>query len=503
MKKIKVLSLFLALVTVLACFAACGGATNDTKAPETKPGKDDYVSSGSATDTANRQDIKDSIPEGLNFSSQSDNTVTFFTRDNENIFKYEMDAEKTVNDTLIDAVFYRNDTVENRLGVKIEQIQQNGAWSVIDTWNQTMRNAVLTKSGDYDAAAIYASAGSALAVEGLYYNVLDLPYIELSKPWWNKSIINETELFDTVYFLAGDIAISEIGWGVTLFYNKNLLSELFATENIDIYKTVENGKWTVDEMYRLTSEAWIDANSDGIINPGDTIGFRYANSDGDGAMDAWVAAMGIDITTMVDGYPELTFYNEHTVEAHEKLKTLHLNNPGTLVATNSDADFVAGSQLFTRGFIYSGQSFRNMSDDYGVLPLPKFNEEQENYRTLSANISSLVVVLSTVTDVDMVGSTLELMAAESYKQVTPAYFDIVLKGKYSDAPQDADMYDLIINSFTYNFGFCFSTKSLDGIGGLFRVLSNDLSQKYESNKVRYQTSLDALVDKLDEISFMN
>ena len=219
-------------------------------------------------------------------------------------------------------------------------------------------------------------------------------------------------------------------------------------------------------------------------------------------MDAWVAAMGIDITTMVDGYPELTFYNEHTVEAHEKLKSLHLDNSGTLVLDNASNDFIAGTQLFFRGFIHSGQELRNMADDYGIIPLPKFNEEQENYRTVSANISSLLVVLSTVTDVDKVGATLELMAAESYKQVSPAYFDIVLKGKYSNAPQDADMYDLVLNSFAYNFGFCFSTKSLYEIGSLFRVLSNDLSQKYESKKIVYQESLDALVDKLDEISFM-
>ena len=250
MKSVKILSLVLALVILVACFAACGGPSDVTKPPvDTKPQVNTPVDGGSLTDTANRDAVKDNVPEGLDFSSQSDNTVTFFTRDNQDTFKYEMDAEKTVNDTLIDAVFYRNDAVEDRLGVVIEQVQQNGAWEVIDSWNQTMRNAVLTKSGDYDAAAIYASAGSALAVEGLYYNVLDVPYIELSKPWWNKSIINETELFNTVYFLAGDIAISEVAWGVTLFYNKNLMNELYATEEIDLYQIVRDDKWTVDEMY--------------------------------------------------------------------------------------------------------------------------------------------------------------------------------------------------------------------------------------------------------------
>ena len=498
MNKMRFLSAFLALLTVVVCFAACGETTVDTTAPVVNNNVD-YVDDGSVTNTENRQRVKDNIPTDLDLTGKE---MVFFIRDNNEIFKNEMDVEKTTNDTLSDAVFYRNATVEDRLGVDIRQVGQNGEWSKIDAWNSTLRNSVLTKSGDFDSAAIYASAGSALAVEGLYYNVLDLPYIELSKPWWNKSIINETELFGVVYFLAGDIIVSQTAYGVPLFFNKDLFDEFYSTQNINIYDEVRAGKWTVDRMYELTSQAWIDENNDGIISNGDIIGYRYANSEGDGAMDAWVAAMGIDITTMVDGYPELTFYSERTVEVHEKLKKLHLENPGTLVGDNSEEAFKSGSQLFVRGFLYSGQSFRSMEDDYGVIPLPKFDEAQESYRTLAANAASLVVVLSTVQDVEKVGATLELMAAESYKQVTPAYFDTVLKGKYSDSPDDADMYDRILNSFTYNFGFCFSTKSLEGIGSLFRVLSNDLSQKYESNKIKYQTSLDTLVDKLDEISFM-
>ena len=499
MNKVRILSLLLALLMALACFTACGGDTADTtKAPETNG--PEFVDDGSLTNTENRQSVKDSVPTSLDFTGKK---MVFFVRDNED-FKTEMDVEKTTNDTVSDAVFYRNATVEDRLGVEITQVLQSGGMSTITNWNNTLRNAVLTKSGDYDAAAIYASQSSALALEGIYYNVLDLPHIDLSKPWWNKSIINETELFDTVYFLAGDIAISQISWGVTLFYNKNLFAEFFSTQNENIYDIVRNGEWTVDKMYEYTSNVWVDKNSDGAVNSGDTYGFQYANDIGDGAMDAWIPAMGIDITTMIDGYPELTFYDEHTVEAFEALRKLHLENPGTLVGGGNTptGDFIAGNQLFTRQFLNSGKVLRSMSDDYGVVPLPKYDKEQEEYRTVAANIASLVTVLSTVEDVDKVGATLELMAAESYKQVTPAFFDTVLKGKYSDSPDDADMYDRILNSFTYNFGFCFSTISLDGIGSLFRVLSDDLSQQYESNKIRYQTSLDTLVDKLDEISFM-
>ena len=102
----------------------------------------------------------------------------------------------------------------------------------------------------------------------------------------------------------------------------------------------------------------------------------------------------------------------------------------------------------------------------------------------------------------MIGATLELMAAESYKQVTPAFYDIVLKSKYSNAPEDAEMYDLILNSFTISFGYCYSTQSLGNIGGLFRDITLDLAQSYEANKTKYETALETLIDKLDEAAYL-
>ena len=143
-----------------------------------------------------------------------------------------------------------------------------------------------------------------------------------------------------------------------------------------------------------------------------------------------------------------------------------------------------------------------MDNDFGILPYFKYEETQEDYYTTFHNSGSLLVVLSTCQETEKVGATLELMAAESYKQVTPAYFEICLQGKYSDSPDDAAMYDRIINSMTYNFGFCYSTKSLAGVGGLFRDLTIDIAQTYEANKVKYETALETLINKLDEISFM-
>ena len=144
-----------------------------------------------------------------------------------------------------------------------------------------------------------------------------------------------------------------------------------------------------------------------------------------------------------------------------------------------------------------------MQADYGVVPVPKFDEEQDDYHAIFHNSASLIVVLSTCTETEKVGATLELMAAESYRQVTPQYYEVCLKGKYSAAADDARMYDTIIQGIKLDFGFIYASVSIGGINNLFRNLNGDIAQTYEANKIKYETALETLVDKLDEISFMS
>ena len=505
MKKFtKLLCLVLALLMLVSTFAACGGDSGTTNpgsqnTPTTDKPATDKPSSGTEDGPADRNSVKDTVPTTLDFGGEK---MVFFVRNDNEMWKNEMDVEATTTDTLFDAIYYRNASVEKRLDVTISTIGQSGTFNASNEWNSTLRNAVLTNSSDFEAAAIYASTGSALAVEGLYYNVLNLPHINLDKPWWNQTIRNELTLFDNLYYLGGDIAITETTNGMALFYNKNLFGEIYPDNDMDLYKTVNDGAWTIDVLHELIAGAWIDDNNNGVLDDGDTAGLKAADdTSGDGGMDAWIPAMGIKLTTIVDDYPMLTFYDEHTVAAFNKLKNLHKANPGAIVGTGDGTQFTLGNLLFSRGNLNSGSNFRIMEDKYGLLPLPKYDAEQDDYYTTFDNTSSLIVVLSNCKKLEKVGATLELMAAESYKQVIPAYFETCLKGKYSENPYDAQMYDRILSSFVFNFGFCYSTKSLDGVGSLFRDLNGDIAQKYQASKVKYEKALDDLIDKLDELAW--
>lgn len=496
----KLLALMLACLMLVAAFASCGGETTtetqqgaqETEAPETNQTAEEVIS--------------DDLPADLRFNGE---TVTFFVRSDKDLWKYEMDVDTIMNDTLFDAIYYRNKSVEERLGVTIDTVGMDGTYAKRAEWNDALRTAVNTQTADYDAAAIYMSTGSVLAVEGMYYNVLDFPYISLEKPWWNQDIQNELTLFDTLYYLAGDIAITETAGGGVVFYNKDLFDKHFSAQGIDIYAEVIDGKWTIDRMYNLVAGVHEDLNGDGLINDGDIVGYSDTAPDNnsDGSRDAWIAAMGLSITTMVNGIPELTFYNSRTIEAFEKIQNLYLYNPGTLASTGREVTtFSNGYILFQRGDLNTGSTLREMKDRYGVIPMPMLNEAQfteMGYQTSCVNTCSLITILSCLPESrkNVVGATIELMAAESYKQVRPAYFEVALKSKYSEDPNDAKMYDIVLDSFTFSFGYCYSTESLKAVGSLFRNFTADIAEKWDANDDVYEQKLQELINGLDEAAF--
>ena len=502
----KALLIALALLLLASAFTACGDTVaTETQAPEaeSRPPETEGGSNDRYDASFDRSSVADDISADLRFDGE---TVTFFTRDDVEHWKYEMDADAIMNDTLYDAVYYRNKTVEERLGITITTIQQAGNYANRNTWNDTLRTAVNTKTGDFDAAAIYASQGSALALESMYYNVIDFPYINLEKPWWNQSMREELSLFNTLYYLAGDIAVTEITETFCLQYNKVIFDKYYGSSDVDLYKLVEEKKWTIDTMYDLVAGVHEDNNGDGIVNDGDLVGL-WAKTAGyqESWNDAWVPAMGIAITTMVNGVPELSFYSERTIRAFESVKRVLASCPGTLNAdTIVTSKFADGMALFNMSNLNAGSGLRDMKDAYGVLPLPMLEENQEGgYATTFGNVASLVTILSSLPEdrKDLVGATLELMAAESYKQVTPAYFEIALKTKYAESPEDSKMYDLILNSVKYSFGYCYSTVCLAELGSLFRIMSRDVAKTYEERAETYEQKLQDLIDGLDEAAF--
>lgn len=510
---IKVLSLLLALLTVLMLFAACGDKPAETtRGGETKPDQT----------TAAEPEIEDTVPKDLSYKSLSDDerTITFYVRNNLDIFKNELCVEELDGDILNEAVHYRNIDVENRLGVKFNQITQTGSeltsaeWNA---WNEVLSTAVLNNTHEIDATAFHSYCGSVLATQNIYMNLYTCDtesgngYIDLGKPWWNQLSIDELSYAGALFMMGGSLLTTETQRTFCIYFNKKLFSEQFAGYDYnDFYKMSNDGDWTIDQLILYAGNCYVDNGEAGEIDDGDVVGWKFVT--GDATMSTWVYAMGLKFTERdeMTGEIKLSYINDpQIVNIFEKVQELYGNNPTALIASSKGeytlTDFSQGNVLFTDAYLAYGADLRDTTIEYGILPIPKLNEEQENYYTNCVGHASMLGILSNLTPerTKMVTATIEVMAAETYKQVLPVYYSKVLQGLYSKDQPDAEQYDKILTTVVMDLAYTFFPKgagSLKSYTGLFKHFDDsfDLAYTIDANKTGWETALETFMTAMED-----
>lgn len=509
----KVLCLVLSLLMVVAIFAACGD-----KPEETTGGKKQETTV--STEETGRQAEKDSIPTDLSFKDlpAEDRTVTFFVRNNGEFFLTEICSDELTGDIYTDAIHYRNIDVENRLGVKIAQIAQAGSETdkTWQTWNETLANSVLNKTGEFDAALLHANCGTALAFQNIYMNLMTCDtesgngYLELSKPWWNQYSVDEFTYAGALFFLGGDIATTSIQRSYCIYFNKGLFKIKFPEEDYnDLYTLANKKQWTIDLLTNYVDQVWEDADGNGEKSDGDTVGWRFNTSGAN--MSTWVFAMGERFTKRDQlGLLSLAAIdNPRLVNAFEKVMGLYGGNNGTMMCTksteNQGTTFGGGQILFSIGYLDTGSDLRDKDIKYGILPLPMYDEDQDNYYTNAVGHASLFALVSSLSAdrTKLVTATSELMAAECYRDVMTEYYSKVLGGLYSDDQPDAEQYDRVLSTIVRDFASSMCYKGLSSMSGYTGMFKNfgedfDLAQLIDSKKEQWTNGFEQLLDDLED-----
>lgn len=494
-KKITAIGVIIALLASIISLVSCNqtppadgttDVTDEITAPVTTTPVDEF----------GREIIEDSVDKNLDFEGE---TVNLLCRSDAGIID-EFTSASEDSTVLNEAVFKRNATVADRLDIELNIITMNGAYGDANTKFLTeVRGQAMSATSEYDIAALYASQGCLLVTENLFWDLYELPHIDLEKPWWTQSFIDEITYDGKLFSLIGDVTITAISRVGVTFFNKDLAKEKLPSD-LDLYKIVDEGKWTVDKLYELSKDVYVDVNGNDVHDQGDVFGYSIRTESM--PMDLWVGAFDIKVTTRnADGIPELTFYNDRTVTAFEKLNNLIYQNNGCIYGQDLNTTvntFVAGEVLFLTQGLLRAEKFIDMNDSYGILPMPKLDEEQAGYYTLPQNAHSMMVVLNNCFDEEAAGATLELLGAESYRTVRPAYYEMTMKGRYVNGEEDAEMFDLVAEGIQYNFGTLYSSKGLNAICALFRDVATPITSRYEAKASQYEQSLKKLLEDLSK-----
>lgn len=91
---------------------------------------------------------------------------------------------------------------------------------------------------------------------------------------------------------------------------------------------------------------------------------------------------------------------------------------------------------------------RDMADEFGIIPTPKYDEAQSEYCNYGGS-PFYMVVPPTTEDLSRTGAVLEMLAYTSVGVVDIAYYDVLLQGKISRDADTRRMLDLIFSTQIY------------------------------------------------------
>lgn len=491
------LSAAFAIFAVLFILFACVKGDNKNN----DAGAEENNKSAAAADEVSETEEQSPVPKDVQFGGEEIRILncTYYAEDIGFV-----NAEEEIGEVVNDEIYRRNFKVQSDLnvGFKFTDI----ALSSGGDFQRIVKNSVSSGSDDYDILFGVQYNCVQLVTSNVFANLINAPYIDLNKSWWAaRHIRNELTIGkDALYFLTGDISLNFVRNMSCVYFNKQLYSDYFGDPD-DMYKTVLDGKWTLDKLSETVKTMYKDLNGDGAADDGDQYGCGVLAAN---LTDHFMFDAGVRMTARdEEDVPYLVINNERTVNFTDKLYKLYYENEGVRVfpaanETNNitiPAKFMNNELLFDFGWFYISELLRDMNSDYGIIPFPKYDENQSSYLSLAHDIVPLYCVPTTCIKMECVGAVLEVMAFESYKTVLPAYFEIALKSKYTrDVTEDAfKIIDMIHDNATTDFAYVYNY-ALNNIGNIMRELmsakSGDFVSKYQKIEPMVQKSMEKLID---------
>lgn len=464
MRKIQIISLVLCLIMLLSAVSCAkdNGSTETTPAVQnndttTAPSQDSGSSEGetTASEETERVDangyLMDDLDPTLNYGGEEFTLLYWSDREMEEFY-----VEGETGDLVNDALYNRNMAVQERLGITFAYATEKGNGSNVHPFTQKVSASISAGDHAYDMVAAHSVTIGLCAAQDLLYDLNEVEHIDYDKPWWPETLINEATVNDKLLFASGDISANVLYMMYVTFFNKTMLE---SCQLEDPYELVKEGKWTLDKMISMSKNLYADLNGNAAKDTDDQYGLTITPLHS----DAFLTGSGI--TTLDNAGGTLSynadFLGEKTQNLQEKLQSFLNDSPdGLLSGSASNINFSAGKSLFWIDRCKTAITFSSTDLSYGIVPVPKYDEDQENYRSVIGNPFSLYAIPKDSMTADMAGAVMECMASESYRTVSPALYEVSLKLKYSQDDVASQMFDIVKSTVVFDLGRIF-LRSLD------------------------------------------
>ena len=432
---------------------------------------------------------KDSLPEGLDYSGE---TVRIFSR-RDGWYYDELTLESNeVANIINESVYDREAFVEDRLGFDI-RVQKENVGTDYGKLERMARTYFESDIDAFDIIAGHSYFSLPLSTDGMIYDLREVDNVELSEPWYAQNFIELSTLNDKTFFVAGDATLSMTRFVFVTFVNLDIASNYGIN---DIYSVVDNKEWTSDYLASVVAGVHDDLNSSGSADAGDLFGLGVTTATG---IDLFCSSYDLKIINKNDeGVLDIAMDGDKCSAAVDKIRDLYYNNPGTYVDMagyeSMMESFSSDEYLFTNLRLVSVEdgSYINMESDYGIIPTPMWDGDQENYQSFVHDEYTVMGIMGTAKEerLSMLGAFLEAFSNYSYNETREVYFELALKGRYARDEASRRMLDLIIDSIYLDAGWIFS-----GCLGDFALIFREIVPNRNLNWTSFYRSKLSIVKK--------
>ena len=438
---------------LIAVFAVVGCASQAETSVSTEAPKQDTAPVTEAVTEPAVVREQPNLPENLDFGGH-----TFTIMNNEHSLpmwtQYGVGTDDMNGESLNDAIYSRNKTVEDQYNCTIVSYQ------TLDLGGELSK---LVKAGDstMDLTTPHLRTFASQASGGLYIDLHTVESLDLSRPWYDQNSVAEVSIMNRLFGAATDITLMDKQATGALVFNKGIYSDYDLDSTFgDIYSIVRDGKWTFEMMSAMATSVSSDLNGDGIMTDADLYGLLYQRD----TLTSFFTAFDINLATKnADDIPEMTLASDRNFTVTEHIFDLIYREDycmhvmkyfGEQDYTDKMVEMFQGDRALMMWIrLRDVEDLRSMEADFGILPMPKYEESDNSYRSaVNSYVGTMTCIPQTNYDPDMTGYFIEALASESHYTVIPEYYNINLQGKISRDEESREMLDLIFSNRHYDLG---------------------------------------------------
>jgi len=475
MNKKRILSLLLAILAVVLPLVVTGCGETTTEQPNGNVDWNEKYLSPAFGD------------EHIKFGNESFVVLTKQNTTTANGYNVvDLVADDNLGDTvIIDAVLKRNDQLKNNFEIDIKREQTSNL-------SNDVSMALEKQDYSYDAFMVSVTDGLNYALNGTLVDFNDQDYIDFTNPWWDQGVLDNLTLLGGTYIALGDLNTVDNDASWCTLFNKDILAA-YGTTDSQMYQMVKDGigktgGWTTEQLTVIAKKSYkADENYKNKWDPTYSGSGTYGLCTQKELGYTLIQAAGITPTKVDSGMAGVVsnvkseeFQNaidaafrflgkKESADWYLEMDSVDYADKWNVIQRGG---FMANKYAIICTPVMSINLIRDMKSDFGIIPLPKLLEDQENYGNTLQYYNAQCYIAPNRLDEELVNKSCYVLEAMSYYSspefdeegcLSYAYYTLLLQAKATRDDEAWDMMDVIFDNRVFDLAIALNLKSIKTI----------------------------------------